>query len=378
MNKLILIEVKGDIKRFTNKCINNHIYFTNVEYINNDKIRCYIDSKDYKRIKRINYFCNIKFINYTGLEKVKVYLKDNIFKLVIAILTFVLIDILTSFIIDIEVIHTSSTIRELIYKELENNNIKKFKLRYSYDELNEISKKILDNNKNTLEWISISRDGMKYIVRCEERKINNIIEETGYRHIISGKDAEVTKIISSKGEVKVRSGEYVKKGDILISGEVKLYDTIKGNTLATGTVYGNVWYTVDLSIPKETKEMEYTGKERYNININNKIILNNKYQYFKQDNIKELKILGFKIKIYKEKEYIYKTNKIDEENIENIINDKINEKFKTIGTIIKRNVLKKEVNNSTIDYRVFVVCNEIISLYKYYEVGEINDTQSSN
>ena len=54
------------------------------------------------------------------------------------------------------------------------------------------------------------------------------------------------------------------------------------------------------------------------------------------------------------------------------------EKFKKIGTIISQKVLKKEVNNSTIEYRVFVICNELISKYEYYEVGDTIDTQSSN
>ena len=218
---------------------------------------------------------------------------------------------------------------------------------------------------------------MKYIVNAEERKINNITKEEGYRHIIASKDAYITKIISTKGENLVRSGDYVKKGDKLISGEIKLYENVKGNTLATGSVYGNVWYNVFISIPKKEEYQEYTGKERYNLNINNKILLRNKYQYFTQDNIRELNILGFKMKIYKEKEYLIKTREVDT-NSDDLAREKIMEKFKKIGTIISQKVLKKEVNNSTIEYRVFVICNELISKYEYYEVGDTIDTQSSN
>lgn len=377
MNSKIVIEIEGNISRVINKCINNNIYLSDINYLNNDTISCKINVKDYKKIKRLNYYSKIKFKDYDGLDKIKYEIKNNIIYIIIGILSFLLMDIITSYIVDIEVIHSSSTIRKLIYQELENNNIKKYRLAYSYVEIEKIQSKILDNNKERLEWISISKDGMKYIVHAEERKINNITKEEGYRHIVASKDAYITKIISTKGENLVRSGDYVKKGDKLISGEIKLYENVKGNTLATGSVYGNVWYNVFISIPKKEEYQEYTGKERYNLNINNKILLRNKYQYFTQDNIRELNILGFKMKIYKEKEYLIKTREVDT-NSDDLARKKIKEKFKKIGRIISQKVLKKEVNNSTIEYRVFVICNELISKYEYYEVGDTIDTQSSN
>lgn len=378
MNKQIKIEVTGSINRFINKCISNKIYLSNISYIDNDKITCIINLDDYKKIKRLNYYSKIKIVSYVGINKLKEMIKNNIFYVIIFILAFILIDIITSYIVDIEVIHSSSSIRKLIYKELDNNNVKKYSFAYSFNELDKIQKNILNNNKDKLEWISITKDGMKYIIRCEERKIKEINKESGYRNIVAKKDAYITKIISTKGVNLVRSGEYVKKGDVLISGEIKLYEEVKGDTLATGYVYGNVWYNVQLSIPKEENKKEYTGRSRFNININDKIFFKNKYKYFSQENIREIKILGLKIKFYKEKEYGYKKHILSDEEIENLVNDKIKEKFSNIGVISSQKVLKKEINNSTIDYRVFVICNELINEYQYYEKGDASDTQSSN
>ena len=378
MNKQIKIEVTGNINRFINKCISNKIYLSSISYIDNDKIICIINLDDYKKIKRLNYYSKIKIISYVGINNVKEMIKNNIFYIIIFILAFILIDIITSYIVDIEVIHSSSSIRKLIYKELDNNNVKKYSFAYDFNELEKIQDNILINNKDKLEWISITKDGMKYIIRCEERKIKEINKESGYRNIVAKKDAYITKIISTKGVNLVRSGEYVKKGDVLISGEIKLYEEVKGDTLATGYVYGNVWYNVQLSIPKEENKKEYTGKSRFNININDKIFFKNKYKYFSQENIREIKILGLKIKFYKEKEYGYKKHILSDEEIENLVNNKIKEKFSNIGTISSQKVLKKEINNSTIDYRVFVICNELINEYQYYEKGDASDTQSSN
>ena len=46
--------------------------------------------------------------------------------------------------------------------------------------------------------------------------------------------------------------------------------------------------------------------------------------------------------------------------------------------IIYQKVLKKEENNSTIKYRVFIIANELINAYSYFEDSDINDTNQSN
>ena len=185
-------------------------------------------------------------------------------------------DVLTSFIIDVNIIHENKNIRSLVLKELNNKGIKKYSLAYSDSKLEQIKKEIIKDNPNTLEWINITRSGMKYIVRIEERIIKEDQNDNSYRHVVATKEGQITKILSSKGEILVRQGDYVKKGDILISGSINLYDEIKGNTAATGTVYANVWYEATIKMPKKETITKPTGKKRYNLNINNKILLKNK------------------------------------------------------------------------------------------------------
>ena len=138
MNKIIKIEVNDNINRFINKCINNKIYISNINYINDNKITCDINSVDYKKVKKINYYSKIKIIDYIGVYKIKELIKNNIFLIIIFMLSFGLMDIITSYIVDIEVIHSSSSIRKLIYEELNNNNIKKYSFAYDFNELDKI------------------------------------------------------------------------------------------------------------------------------------------------------------------------------------------------------------------------------------------------
>lgn len=377
MNKRIYLEVSNELNRFIKKCIDNNINLYNISYVK-DKMVVLIDVKDYLKIKRLNYYSKIRVVKYDGLLNIKKIIKDNMFYISVIFLSFIWMNLLTNYIVDIKIIHSNNGIRRLLKEELDKNNIKKFSLAYSFEELDNITKKILADNKNNLEWVSIKKDGMKYIVRAEERIIKSEVVSDKPRDIIASKDAYITKVISSKGNVLVRQGEYVKKGTVLISGKITLYEDVKGVTSASGSVYGNVWYECTVETPKEISSERLTGRKRYNLNVGNKILLRNKYQNFRQKNIKEIKIFGFKIKFYREEEVEIIKTKTDDEYALRRLKEEFDKKLNGKGVIIYQKVLKKEENNSTIKYRVFIITNELINAYSYFEESDINDTNQSN
>lgn len=377
MNKRIYLEVSNELNRFIKKCIDNNINLYNISYVK-DKMVVLIDVKDYLKIKRLNYYSKIRVVKYDGLLNIKKIIKDNMFYISVIFLSFIWMNLLTNYIVDIEIIHSNSGIRRLLKEELDKNNVKRFSLAYSFEELDNITKKILADNKNNLEWVSIKKDGMKYIVRAEERIIKSEEVSDKPRDIVASKDAYITKVISNKGNVLVRQGEYVKKGTVLISGKITLYEDVKGVTSASGSVYGNVWYESVVEIPKEISSERLTGKKRYNLNVGNKILLRNKYQNFRQKNIKEIKIFGLKIKFYREEEVEIIKTKTDDEYALRRLKEEFDKKLNGKGVITYQKVLKKEENNSTIKYRVFIITNELINAYSYFEDSDINDTNQSN
>ena len=377
MNKRIYLEVSNEINRFIKKCIDNNINLYNISY-KKDKMVVLIDVKDYLKIKRLNYYSKIRVVKYDGMLNIKKIIKDNMFYISVIFLSFIWMNLLTNYIVDIEIIHSNSGIRRLLKEELDKNNVKRFSLAYSFEELDNITKKILADNKNNLEWVSIKKDGMKYIVRAEERIIKSEVVSDKPRDIVASKDAYITKVISSKGNVLVRQGEYVKKGTVLISGKITLYEDVKGVTSASGSVYGNVWYECTVETPKEISSERLTGRKRYNLNVGNKILLRNKYQNFRQKNIREIKIFGLKIKFYREEEVEIIKTKTDDEYALNRLKEEFDKKLNGKGVIIYQKVLKKEENNSTIKYRVFIITNELINAYSYFEDSDINDTNQSN
>ena len=361
MNKYIIIKVVGNINRFIGKCNKYNIELYNIDYVDKDIITVKINKNDLDIIKKYNYYSEISIYKFLGID----YIKDSITKLKYLIIMFSICIIglfLTSNIIfKVDVIHSNKKVRELVIEELEKNGIKKYSLKKSFKELESIKENILNNNKDKLEWLSITNVGMTYVIRVEERIMDFQDKKEEYCNIISTKEALIKKIYSSSGEIKVNNNDIVRKDDILISGIITLNEENKGYTCASGSIIGNVWYKTSIKINKVYYKKEYTGNKRYNFSFKNKILRNNKYN----DYDKKYIIKNKSFSLYKELEYKNKKNVYtDKEGIKKAlyeIDNKFKTKLKNNGRIIKKTITNKYTTDDFISLDVFVVTEEEIS-----------------
>lgn len=373
MNKYIIIKVTQDIKRFINKCNSYNIELYNIKYIDKDNIIVKIKKDDFDNIKIYNYYSNIEIYNKVGID----YYIHKIKKLKYFILCFVIMIIcmflVSNIILKINVIHSNKKVRELVYSELYDNGIKIFSIKKDFNKLENIKNKILENNRDKLEWISITNIGMTYVVRVEERIIDNINDEHDYCNVVATKEGIVTNIFSDKGDILVNVNDIVRKDDILITGNLIVNEETKNYTCASGRVMAKVWYTTNISLKRDYLKKEYTGKKRINFYINHKVLRNNKYSKFDKKYIINNKY----IKVYKEIEYKekkYKYNELDSVNkalleIDNKFKNKLGDK----GEIIDKKILNKSINNKEINIDVFVITLEDISKQIELNKEDINN-----
>ena len=370
MNKYILISVENNINRFINKCNKNKIELFTINYISDNNIIVKIKKEDLENIKIYNYYSNINIYKRLGINGIK----DKILEIKYLIITFIICLIIThiisNIIVKIDVISSSKNIRELLYSELNNSGIKKFSYKKDFNELNDIKNKILNNNKDKLEWISITNVGMTYIIRVEERIIHNIKNENEYCNIYSKKDALIKSIFSNSGEIIVGTNDIVKKGDLLISGKLLLNDEVKGYTCANGKVVGNVWYNTNINIKRIYKKKVYTGKKRYNFIINSKILRSNKYKKYNKKYIIKNNIFSLYKEIeYKEVEHKYSNDEGIKKALKEL-EDKFKTKLKNNGKILKTKIINKYLNNETISLDVFVITEENIANQLKLDINE--------
>lgn len=375
MNKYIIINVKNNIKRFINKCNKYNIELYNINYIDKDNIIVKINKEDYKNIKTYNYYSEIEIYRNVGID----YFFNRIDKLKYFILSFILCLVFTylisNIILRINVIHSNKNIRELVSDELYEYGIKKYSIKKDFNQIEDIKNKILENNKDKLEWISITNIGMTYVVRVEERIIDKPKVENEYCNVVATKESLVTNIFSDKGDILVNVNDLVRKDDILISGNLILNEETKSYTCASGKVMGKVWYNTNITIKRDYLKKEYTGKKRYNFIIKHKILKNNKYSKFDKKYI----INNRFIKIYKEIEYKekrYKYNELDSINKALLeIDNKFKNKLNNNGKVLDKKILNKNINNKEINLNVFVITEENIGKQIELNKDEIINTE---
>lgn len=380
----IKIKVTGrNINNFLKRLINNNINIEKVIPISHKEIDLIINYKDLDKVLKLKTIYNIKIVRYYGKLRIIKRIKKDIFILSSLLISLLLIYTLSNIIFKIEVIHSNNNIIKLVTKELEDNGIKKYKFVKNYQEIEKIKKKILEENKDTLEWLEIIREGTKYTIRVEERIINNKPKDNKIYNIVASKNAVIKNIYAESGE-KVRSiNTYVKKGDIIISSDITLPNNEKIPKTASGKVQGEVWYNINIEYPYQYHEIKYTGNKKkvLVLNLLNKRIsffdfhkyktFNRNIKYIFNNNITPISL------IYEDE---YETNIINEvydyntarEKAITKAKDKMLEKYPNIKDITNIKIIKEEDKKNKISLNLFVTCLEDIT--EYQEVDNNKET----
>ncbi len=344
------------------------------------KILLKITYADYKKIKKY-YKCNIiKHYNIYGykdkFKRMKIYY--------LAVIIFITLTFLLSrIILEVKVIHTNPLIRELILRDLKDYDIKKYTIKKDFRSLEKIKNEIVANNKDQIEWLSIENVGMKYIIRVEERIINEKEENNKYCNLVATKDGLVKSFNISRGDALISNNQNVKKGDILVTGAIKFNEEVKNNVCAEGEVLANTWYTVNIKVPSTYKENIKTGAKRFNMSFKRKddnyLIFKPRLSNYVSEEKKILSILGNSLYFTTDYEVKTETKEYTEEELNKLIEDEVNNKMKTLlksnYEIVTKKVLKKNQNDSIIDIDVFVVALENIAETKEYTIEQIEETK---
>lgn len=364
-NNIVILKVKTrNIDYFLSKLYKLNIDIYNVIVKSYNEIVIEINYDDLSKLKFLSLLNKMEIIDYKGGIKRKNKFLFNKTLLISIVIGFIFLYFLSNIIFSIEIEHSNSALREYVMDELSANGIKKYSFKKDFDELNEIKNKILNNNKEKIEWLEIIREGTKYIVKLEERNINSATTDYKYQDIISTHDAVIKKIVAKSG-VKVKEvNEYVKKGDTIISGTIYLNDEIKDIVKSIGEIYGEVWYKLSIEYPIINDGDVLTGSSMSAYSIN---FFNKRYALFNKNNYKNSKIeskhllknniLPISIsydKIYELTNNSY-INTIDEAviNARRYAYEKINETLSESEHIISDNLLNYQVNSNTIYMSVF-------------------------
>lgn len=379
MNKVRIV-VNENSNKFLNYLIYNKIYYDSLNK-NNEYFVLDVSYDDYLYIRR-RYKCHI--VKYYGKKNIVNIYENNKYVLLSLIISFMLLFLLCNTIFDIKINSDNKDIINIINNSLSDNGIGVYKRKVSFDKLNNIKNKILEDNKDTLEWIEIREKGCIYYIDVTPRvKSNNNADNSLPSDIVAEKDGVIKHIVVHRGSKVIDNGDYVKKGDILISGNIIKNENVIDKVHSEGVIYAETWKTVNISIP--FKRIDYVYKKtinHYYLDIfGHKFTISGKYDSDNTINKKSIVLdkpyLFFKL--YKEEKKIYDYNEVilnKEEAYNEALNrsiDVINKKLSSDEYIISKKVLKKEVKRSKINLEVFFKVYEKIGVTsEIQDIGEEN------
>ena len=262
-DRIVKIKIEGsNIHNYLKRVIRKKINIIQVIPVSYREIHLILKYSEYEKLLQYKSIYQITVLQFLGKLKYQEIFKKNYILLLFMILGLILILFLSRVIFSVEVIHQDREIRELLEKELASYDIKRFSMKKSYEELEKIEDDILNHNKDKLEWIEIISYGTKYVVRVEERKLNEETKQFQYQSIVSKKNAVLVQVDALRGEKVKNVNDYVTKGDTVISGYITLPNNTQVATMAEGTVYGEVWYQVNVDYPIVYQETNLTGKSK--------------------------------------------------------------------------------------------------------------------
>ena len=384
MNSYYIVSIKGkNISRFLYKCKNNNINILNIKNISHNEVIIKINRNDYSKLLKIKSVYKLEIINATGLLKFKELIKKNLVIIIMSFLGLLFLFVLTNTIFGIKIISNNKKLNKIILKKLEYYNIKKYKLKKSYNEIQKLKKELLNEFNDSIEWIEISDVGTKYEVKIVERKINRKMDNSDYINIVAKKSGIIKDIYAQTGEKQVDLNTYVNKGDIIISGIIKKGEEEKKYVHAKGSVYAEIWYDVTIEFPLNYTEKIYTNnkKNTFYIKLNNKYIKLKKFKNIESRSIKKLsnRLVPFEIGIEEEKEVKIINDKytIDEalKRAKEKAKEKVLQSLDKDEYVIDQKVLNFYEKNSKIVLDMFFTCYEEISKEEKFESTNENNNQ---
>lgn len=219
----LTVEVKVFKKeQLLNLLLNNNIIIKNSRTVDRFTIRFDVNYSDYKYVRKLvkRLKGKIKIVNKSIFLKILMGLRNNIGLPIGIISGFIVLLILSNFVLRISIEGKSYLAPYEVRSELKKMGIKPGMLKSSID----VSKieKDLEKNLEEIMWINARVEGGTLKIKYEEKILTSVKpknEELVGTEKVAIMDGKIKRVYATSGVAKVKEGDIVKKGDILIVGD---------------------------------------------------------------------------------------------------------------------------------------------------------------
>lgn len=267
----VIILVEGYfLEKFINICTHRQIYLWDVKRRKNCVMTMKVSIKGFKMIKPVSRKanCRVRILKKRGLPFIfSRYRRRKTFVLgaVFFIFTFY---VLTSFIWAVEVTGNKKLETRFIVEKLASMGIKPGVLKFNINTEKVVNYMMLDIDQ--LSWISVTVKGTKVKVQLAERiSPPELVHKDEPCNIVAARDGVIKSIIVKDGQEMVKAGDTVIKGQILISGSIKIRNEEERTRMvhAIGSVKARTWYEQEWPVVTRVTEKVRTGRTKDNLSL---------------------------------------------------------------------------------------------------------------
>ncbi|MCH5138153.1 sporulation protein YqfD [Clostridiaceae bacterium UIB06] len=363
---IITIEIQSLIpEKFVNLMWKNGVYIRNIKKKSITTMTMEISLKDYDKIEGIakKTKTKIRIVGRRGLAFLLIKVKRRV-ALVAGIVLFIsIIYYLSTFIWNIEISSDKYLSPYEIRQQLNSYGIKSGISKKNIN-VYDIEEKLMKNN-DSIMWVRARVEGANLKISAAERQSPpTIVSEESPCNLVARRDGEVVRVYTTAGTPVVKTGDVIRKGQILVKGE----QGKEGATYAVhavGDVICRTFYEEIKDVKVNEEKRERTGNKDSDIYIKingKKLYLKKSTKKFnKYDKIEESKFLTTIETYYEVKETTIHNDP------KKVVNDTADQLYLKICSNLDKSVkiIDKIVNyeaGDTYKVRVLVIAEENVAL----------------
>ena len=363
-------KIKGvNLEKCFNNLIKNKIKLKNIIKNQDNTTEFYINYKNDKVLKQ-----NLNKFNITILEEkdfgVQYFFRNLFFRVGLisaCIISLIFLFISQMFIFKIEIYGNDKLSKTEIISELEKLGVNSFTPKSSLN-LSKLESELLENMPE-ISLVSIITKGNSLIVNLQEKVINDEYQNVGnFEALKATASGRIKSINLKQGTLKVKVGDIVKEGDILVEPYIIDSSGEKRSVKAEAEILAEIWFEARVTHYDSSMKTIKTGNKIVKDNIfflNLPIYVDKKEVTFTEYEVSKniINLSNFLIPI--------KIEKITYEEITTIKEEIPFEDVKEELILEAKNLaLEKAKNNSVVDEYHTVTSNAGVTSISYVIVAE--------
>ena len=229
----LVIKLGGDyLERFLNMCRLHNIYLWDIRR-SEDICYCELYASDFFRLPPLlrKTGTKVKVMKKRGIPFYIPFLKKRIIFFIGVASCLIMLNVVTDYVWAIEYIGNLQISDDELTDFLEEQEIHYGMRKDSLD--CEAKEKKLRETFPTVTWTSIYFEGTKLYIEIKENEKSEPVEiKTKGMDIVADASGTITSILTRNGVPKVKAGETVEEGQILVAGGVPVYNEAQNTTPA--------------------------------------------------------------------------------------------------------------------------------------------------